>query len=889
MRRFPALISGPLVPGPFALVLTLLTVLVLTACGSSQPADQPSAQAPNTPDIPPATGRQVVNILAPGQSGFVSTTGQSQGSATGNPGDYGEHLDDQRLMYWSSEFKAGEFADVSEMTPVTPREGVRVYRDEFGVPIIYAETAFDLAFGMGYALTEDRLFLQDAARRQAKGTLAELTGPGSVPADIQARVLTYSEAEYQGFYDALPTSAKDLVDGYVAGANAWVDEVTANPSLLPIEYQLLTTTPQLFVATDVLATGVLITRSVASEGGNSFDNVAALRELEAMHGAATGRQIFTDVQWQNEQQAAVTVPPDEADFSNITTPVVQREAAFQAMADYAATLPMELATGPGTGDAPQPQPLPLSAATGQASLTGVKQAGQPWGEIIAARLQKAFSKNGGASYMAVVAPERTANGKALLINGPQLGYAYPTLLMEAELHGAGFDARGSTAPMLPVIGIGYGERTAWGVTTGNGKTIDSFIETIGPDDPNTYVHNGEIKAMDCRTETVNYRFASQGVPAGPASFSEDVEVCRTVHGPVVARSEDGTLARTVNYAMWGREIETIRGTMDWMRVDDFAGFQAAMSKVTWNENTMYADADGNIAFWHPGLHPRRAAGGDQRLPLPGDGSFDHDGLLDFAETPQIANPDQGWLANWNNKPALGWGDGVGGNAISLPAGADQRVTNWFDQLAEDASVSFEDILAMDRIIGLRDPRARAFVPLLGELRVTASLSERQAALVDAVLAWDGNHHRPDLDITDEEATDGPGATIFDVFVRALRDELFADVLPADFFGQMTALGNHEYDVAPLDNLAIRILAPESSSITPAFDFTGGRDTAAVLVAALDRADAALQAQFESMDIAAYRRVHHRDEICSLTGGVTGPCITMPHQDRGTWIHAVAFE
>lgn len=866
--------------------------MLLAACGSSDPADSPVGQAPGVPgqpDTPPATSRQVVNILAPGQSGFISTTGQAQGSASGNPGDYGEHLDDQRLMYWSSEFKPGEFADVSDMTPVTPRDGVRIYRDAFGVPIIYAETAFDLAFGMGYALSEDRLFLQDGARRQAKGTLAELTGPGTVPADIQARVLTYSEAEYQAMYDALPTTAKDLTDGYVAGANAWIDEVTANPSLLPFEYQLLTTTPEPFTVTDVLAAGVLITRTVASEGGNSFDNVAALRELEALHGTETGRQIFQDVQWQNDAAAAVTVPPAEADFSNITTPAVQRAAAFDAMADYAATLPLELASGPGTGDAPEPSPLPIPTAGAAMPMPAAKQAAQPWGDIIASRLRQTFSKGGGASYMAVVAPERSATGQAVLINGPQLGYAYPTLLMEVEVHGAGFDARGSTAPMLPVVGIGYGERTAWGLTTGNAKTIDSFIETIGADDPNTYVHDGETKPMDCRTETVDYRAATQGVPFGPAAFSEDVEVCRTVHGPIVSRSDDGTLARSVNYAMWGREVETIMGVIDWMRVDTFDAFQAAMAKVTWNENTMYADADGNIAFWHPGLHPRRAAGGDQRLPLPGDGSFDHDGFLDFAETPQIVNPDQGWLANWNNKPAAGWGDGVGGNAISLPAGADQRVTNWFSLLEDDATVSFEDILAMDRDIGLRDPRARAVVPILSDLRAGDALTDRQAALVDAVLAWDGNHHRPDLDITDEQATDGPGATIFDVFVRALRDELFGDVLPPDFFGQMTALGNHEYDVAPLDNLAIRILRPATSSITPGFDYTGGRDNTAVLTAALDRADSQLQTQFGGMEIATYRRVHHRDNINALTGCTTGPCTTMPHQDRGTWIHAVGFE
>ena len=868
----------------FAFAPWILATATLAACGSSSApsgGDTPVVDAP-----PPASSRQVVNILAPGQSGFVSNDGQAAGSASGNPGDFGEHLDDQRLLYWSSQFKPGEFADVSQMTPQTPAEGVRIYRDDFGVPIIYGDTAFDVGFGIGYATNEDRLFLNDAARRLARGTLAELTGAGTVPDDIQARVLGYTDAEYQAFFDAVPEAGQELILGYVAGANAWVDVVAADPSLLPVEYTLLTSMPAPFEVIDVLASGVLITRSVAAEGGNEFDNVQALRDLEALHGdTATARQVFFDANWQNDTAAAVSIPPEEATFSNVGTPPADRLDAFNAMADFADTLPLALATGDGTGDAPEPTPgigIPKSAA--KLSPTQRKAS-----RTLIERIRKTFSKNGGASYMAVVAPERTTTGQAMLINGPQLGYGYPTQLHEMEIHGGGFDARGSSAPNLPVVGIGYGERTVWGLTTGNSKTIDSFIETLAPGEPNRYLHNGQTLDMDCRDEVVNYRLASNGVPAGPPIFNETVEVCRTVHGPVVARSNADDLARSVQYAMFQREIDTIVGVLDWMRVDTLPEFTAAMSRVTWNENTMYADADGNIAYWHPGLHPRRRAGGDQRLPQPGTGEFDHLGMLTFAETPQIINPDQGWLANWNNKAAVGWGDGVGGNAISLPAGSGARVVNWQELLAADSQVSFDELLEMDRLIGLIDPRAELYLPTLTTVRNSATLSDRQMALLDTILAWDRFHHREDLDIEDEEATDTPGATVFEFVVRALRDTLLADDLPAGFFGQLAAIGNHEYDAPGIDNLVARVLDPSTSDLTPSYDFANGASAEAVVLTALDLADSRLQDAFESMDINAYRRIHHRDEVCSLTGGATGPCITMPHQDRGSWIHAVAFE
>ncbi|MHA7835086.1 MAG: penicillin acylase family protein, partial [Algiphilus sp.] len=659
----------------------------------------------------------------------------------------------------------------------------------------------------------------------------------------------------------------------------WIAQARANPTLLPAEYALLQTLPEPVTVTDVMAAGVLITRSVASAGGNEFDNVGALKALTAQHGTETARAIFKDVYWVDDRKAAVTIPLAEGTFSNITTPADQREAVFNAMADFALGLPDELAEGPGTGAAPVPA---LPDAVGDLNSDGL-------GTILARRVRQMFDVSGGASYMLAVTPERSANGRPLLFNGPQLGYSYPSQLMEIEVHGAGIDVRGATAPLLPVVGIGYGERTAFGVTTGNSKTIDSFIETLVEDNPKQYLHNGEVKDMECRMETVRYRQAQQGVPLGPDLFAVEAEVCRTVHGPVVARSEDGRFARTLNYAMWNREVDTINGVMKWGMVDSFDAFDAAMREVTWNENTMYVDADGTVAYYHPGLHPRRAPEGDQRFPLPGTGAFDHDGFMAFDQLPHVINPEQGYIANWNEKPAFGWGEGVGGNAQSLPAGPAHRVTNWTQQAAADGQISFEDILAFDKEAGIRDPRAVALLPILQKLRADATLSARQAALIDTVLGWDRNHYRVDIDIEDENATDTPGATVFDVFVRALIDALFADDLPDDLIDRMTAVGNHEYDAPPLLNLAIRILDPAQSTLQTRYDFTNGAGNDAILLAALDAADQRLQAQFGTTEITQYTRVHHRDEVCSLTGGIIGPCLTMPHQDRGSWNQAIGFE
>src|SRR3712207_5050845 len=82
-----------------------------------------------------------------------------------------------------------------------------------------------------------------------------------------------------------------------------------------------------------------------------------------------------------------------------------------------------------------------------------------------------------------------------------------------------------------------------------------------------------------------------------------------------------------------------------------------MAKVTWNENLMAADSQGNIGYWHPGLLPIKPRGYDERLPFPGTGEAEWKGFLSVAQRPHVINPKQGWLANWNNVPSVGWTQG----------------------------------------------------------------------------------------------------------------------------------------------------------------------------------------------------------------------------------------
>jgi penicillin G amidase len=947
-------------PFPQPLPVLLFCIGLLSACGGSSGDDGDGGGDHRV--------LKAESALPPGQSGFFTVAGQLRGQASGNPGDYGAHVDDQRLLYWGFDAKPGALGG-RPGTPTQPKAGVQIYRDAYGVPIVYADNVRDLWFGVGYAVAQDRLFLMDAVRRTGAGTLAELTGCGGVPADIQQRVVSYSGAEYQAMFDALSADARDSVLGYVEGANAWRAEVMQDPGKLPAEYALLTSVPAEFTARDVLAAGVYITRFVAAEGGNEFLNIRMLKALEAAYGSRDeAKKAFQDMTWLEDGKAAVSVPRSAGTFSNQPEPAAGREAVFSQMADWALALPETIWKGSGTGHgaAPFPCSQPSLAMLGSAGGLGAREVSRATFNVIPAAagtqkrknrkpdarlrghdkeaagkvqrrivlaLQELRAYMHGGSMAYAIGPSRTRDGGTLMVSGPQLGYSYPLLLVEYEIHGAGYHARGTSVPILPTVGIGYTEHAAWGLTTGYSKTIDSFIETIcstaqqqaGTCRANQYFHEGQWKDMDCRSETFNYRAASNGVPFGPPSLSTTQQVCRTVHGPVVARDDAAGLARSLQYAMFGREIETIEGILQWNRARSFAEFKAGVEQVTWNENVTVATRDGHIAYFHPGLFPARSPNTDMRLPIPGTGEYDFGAPLPFAQLPQVIDPSQGFVANWNNKPAYGWLDGEGMGATSRPGGPGQRVTAIQDLLATRSNWSFADLRGIDRHHGITDPRAREYLPVIQSFRAAAAaqLDDTQRAALDLMLAWDRSHYGPGIDLADAEARDSPAATIFGEYVTALRDELFAQLknhildpgvpdsdpnnpTPAaglTVYGRVAGVGSHVFDQSVMDNLVLRVLNPASSSLPLRRDYSGGRDREAVMKAALDTALGRLAdaynggAALTPADLDKCRRVHPRSQLCSLTG-VIGPgsdtlpgtsCVTMPYQDRGSWVHRVGYE
>ena len=161
---------------------------------------------------------------------------------------------------------------------------VRIVRDRWGVPHIYARHAEDLFLAQGFVQAQDRLFQMDLWRRSVQGRLSEVLGPNFIERDAMTRRMQYRgdpDAEWASY----GADAKTIAAAFVRGVNAWVTLARARP---PEEFVLAGWTPDLWWPGDLLNRTEAFTAS-----GDAIDEVVRAR-LAAALGAARARLLLPD-------------------------------------------------------------------------------------------------------------------------------------------------------------------------------------------------------------------------------------------------------------------------------------------------------------------------------------------------------------------------------------------------------------------------------------------------------------------------------------------------------------------------------------------------------------------------------------------------------------------
>jgi len=250
----------------------------------------------------------------------------------------------------------------------------------------------------------------------------------------------------------------------------------------------------------------------------------------------------------------------------------------------------------------------------------------------------------GSNGMAI-APSNTAAHHALLLINPHTSFFFRSELQMVS--NEGLNAYGAVTWGQFFIYQGFNPRAGWMHTSSGVDAIDEYLETVEKKDGRFYYKYGNEERPVTPVEiTVPYR-TSQGMA------ERKFTVYRTHHGPVV-REANG---KWVSFRIMQEPIKALMQSYLRTKATDYKSYLKTMElKANSSNNTIFADADGDIAYFHGNFIPRRDTSFDWTKPVDGSNpATDWKGLLSVEESPHLLNPKSGWLYNSNNWPWSGAG------------------------------------------------------------------------------------------------------------------------------------------------------------------------------------------------------------------------------------------
>ena len=246
----------------------------------------------------------------------------------------------------------------------------------------------------------------------------------------------------------------------------------------------------------------------------------------------------------------------------------------------------------------------------------------------------------GGSNAFAIAPSNTLNHHALLLINPHTTFFFRSeLQMVSE---EGLDAYGAVTWGQFFVYQGFNDRAGWMHPSSGVDAIDEYLETeVKRGDRYFYKYGNEERPF--RTVRISVPYST---PSGMAK--KEFTVYYSHHGPVI-RSENG---KWVTIRLMQEPMKALIQSYTRTKARDYKSFRKTMELQTnSSNNTIFADAKGNIAYFHGNFIPRRDPRFNWMEPVDGSNpATEWHGLLSIDETPHLLNPASGWLYNSNNAP-----------------------------------------------------------------------------------------------------------------------------------------------------------------------------------------------------------------------------------------------
>jgi acyl-homoserine-lactone acylase len=244
-----------------------------------------------------------------------------------------------------------------------------------------------------------------------------------------------------------------------------------------------------------------------------------------------------------------------------------------------------------------------------------------------------------------IAPSNTAGHHALLLINPHTSFFFRSELQMAS--DEGLNAYGAVTWGQFFVYQGFNDRAGWMHTSSGVDAVDEYLETVEKKgDRFYYKYESEKRPLKTEQITIPYK-TDQGIT------KRKFIVYRTEHGPII-REENG---KWVSIRLMQKPVKALMQSYTRTKAKDYKSFRQTMElRANSSNNTIFADADGNIAYFHGNFIPRRDTRFDWTRPVDGSTpSTEWHGLLSVDETPHLLNPKSGWLYNSNNWPWSGAG------------------------------------------------------------------------------------------------------------------------------------------------------------------------------------------------------------------------------------------
>jgi acyl-homoserine lactone acylase PvdQ len=384
-----------------------------------------------------------------------------------------------------------------------------------------------------------------------------------------------------------------------------------------------------------------------------------------------------------------------------------------------------------------------------------------------------------------IAPNHSKNGNAMLYINPHVPFYF-----RSEMHMVseeGLNVYGAVTWGQMFIYQGFNERAGWMHTSSYADVADVYVETVKQE-------NGKwFYLFDNKWLPIKERKITSGLPV------KTFTTYQTHHGPIMGSKDGKWLSLREN----NRSLNALLECWTRTKATNLKEYKTALNLLANNSNnTVYADADGNIAYWHGNFMPKRNNDFDFTRPV--DGSIkatDWQGMHSLNEIVQSINPENGWLQNCNATPFTVAGKNSPKESnypkYMAPDGENPRGLNAVRLLEKIDKISLDDLIELGY-----NKHLTAFDILLPPFIAyskTVSLNKDQEKAIQYLASW--NHDADTNSIAQTIAIEWASKLMTAIPPAATEEAATQSIFR---FNQMIQEVPNEKKLAYLDTALLRI-------------------------------------------------------------------------------------